>query len=104
MTSLENGQELWWVTEGSKRAYVVIVSKVGRKWAQLDNGHRIDVDTLVADGGEYTSPGRCYLNRELYEQESAVLSEWKRLKDDMHSQPKNLSVDDILAARKLLGL
>jgi hypothetical protein len=36
------------------------VTKAGRKWLTLSNGERACIETLKIDGGQYTSPGRCY--------------------------------------------
>lgn len=51
------GQTLWW--EGSRYAYTLTIERVGRRWLTLDNGYRVDRQTLIADGGGYVSPGRC---------------------------------------------
>lgn len=60
---LSEGQKLWWVPQHSlgMKGREVTVLKVGRKWAELDNGERIDLETLISDGGRYAPNGRCYL-------------------------------------------
>jgi len=106
MTGLKSGQTLWWVPANGKRCGEVTVTKVGRKWATLDNGHRISLDTLVADGGERSTPGHCYYSEETYRGLVARAVEWTRLRADMQFSPPpdSVSIDDIAAARKLLGL
>jgi len=54
MKKLIEGQKLWWVPQRNRHAHEkeVTVLKVGRKWAQLDNHERIDLETLVADAGQ----------------------------------------------------
>jgi hypothetical protein len=106
VTSLKIGQKLWWVPANGKPGSEVTVLKVGRKWAPLDNGHRISVDTLVADGGELSTPGNCYHSQETYRGLVARAVEWTRLRADMQfsTPPDSVSIDDIAEARKLLGL
>lgn len=106
MTLLEKGQKLWWVPANNKPGVEVTVLKVGRKWAHLDNGHRIFVSTLVADGGEFSAPGSCYASQEAYRGLVERAVAWTRLRVDMQfSTPQDgVSIDDIAAARKLLGL
>lgn len=57
------------------------VNKVGRKWAAIDMHMRIDINTLAADGGNYSSPGQCYLSKEAYEAEVLLNETWDRFKD-----------------------
>lgn len=108
MAKLIEGQTLWWVPRQTKhsQAKEVTVTKVGRKWAQLDNHHRIDIETLIADSGGYSPPGACYVNREGYEEELAISKAWACLKQDMQyiNIPAGVSAADIASARQLLGL
>lgn len=105
--SLTVGQELWFVhrekRSGAPRA--VTVTKVGRKWVHLDYcGLRIGIDTLVADGGDYAEPGRCWVNREAWEAEEARSDAWERLRKYVDRQwraPDGLTtarIEEILAA------
>lgn len=50
-----------------KPGRVVIIDKIGSKWAYFDYGKRFDMKTGVIDGGKYTSPGLIYLNKEEYD-------------------------------------
>lgn len=108
MENLFVGQKLWWVPSnrhGSNRE--VGVTKVGRKWAQLSNHHRIDVQTLVADAGEFSSPGTCYRDQAEYEAAAALERAWSRLRQDIslaYQRPEQVSLENIEAARSLLGL
>ena len=108
MGKLIEGQKLWWVPQRHRNANEkeVTVLKVGRKWAQLDNNERIDIETLVADAGQYSSSGCCYLSREEYEQCKALTQAWSKLKHDLQywRNPEGVTIGDIEAARKLLGL
>lgn len=108
MKKLIEGQKLWWVPQRNRHAHEkeVTVLKVGRKWAQLDNHERIDLETLVADAGQYTPSGCCYLSREEYEQAGALTQAWSKLKRDLQygRTPDGVTIGDIEAARQLLGL
>lgn len=112
MVALIVGQSLFWVpssNRGRSQARNVSVVKVGRKWAVLSNHQRIDVGNLVADGGAYSSPGRCYLRQEEYEQEVALRVSWQALVRDMRdvhglNAPAGVSIADIDKARALLRL
>lgn len=81
--TLEIGQELWFVPRERRdgKPHPVTITKIGRKWAEVDRGYyRIDINTLVADGGQYASPGRCWLNQSAWEEEEARQSAWDSLK------------------------
>lgn len=108
MEKLSIGQKLWWVPHQRKwqQPKEVTVLKVGRKWAQLDNNERIDLETFIADAGQYSSPGRCYLSQEEYEAKVTIGSAWSNLKRsiDYKSPPDGVTVEDIEAARQLLRL
>lgn len=102
---LTKGQTLFFVPSHLRRreASDVEVTKVGRKWAQLSNGHRIDVETMRVDGGGYTSPGRCWVSREDYEREVLRNQAWRALRDAIGAfVPNGVSLEDIAAARALL--
>lgn len=76
------GQKLWFVRSGrngrSGDGMEVIVEKVGRKWAEISAGApRIDIESLVADGGQYTSPGRCYLSEVAYDEIVSLTKAWR---------------------------
>lgn len=108
MTKLTEGQSLWWVPTQLRHANqrTVTVTKVGRKWAQLDNGRRIDIESMHADGGEYSSPGCCYLSEEYYKAKVALVGAWNSLCATIRykNAPDGITLGDIAAARKLLKL
>jgi hypothetical protein len=83
--------------------YFVTVHKVGRKWAEIDSGRRVDLKTLAVDGGEYSSPADCYLSREEYEAEVRRNELFHRLVRRIgHLVNNGVTADDIVAAAKLL--
>ena len=104
MSKLTVGQELLYVPAyHRKKPRMVKVIKVGRRWATLDNRSRIDMQTLEADGGDYSSPGRCYNSPEEYEEHLRLYSLYGRLKDGLGWIPRvGVTSDDVLQAAKLL--
>lgn|SRR5262245_22715503 len=109
--NLQVGQRLWYVSRDSRYSTnrEVEVTRLGRKWAYLDGNERcrIDIETLTVDGGEYISPGRCYLSREEYEAERVLYSAWGRLQRDLRDHdrsPEGVTLEDIKQARALLRL
>ena len=103
------GQKLWYVpydTRWDVERFVEI-KKVGRTWAEIDRGQRIDVKTLAVDGGFYTSPGQCYLSPEAMEQNQQARRYLKKIRAfaEAHayrSGPLPIPHEDILQAAKLL--
>lgn len=84
----------------------VVVTKVGRKWAQLDNRYRIDIQTLEADGAGYTSPGRCYISRAEFEDEQRRNEVWSALRKAVNSHnrlPDTISTSQIESILKILN-
>ena len=105
--SLQVGQELWFVYRERRRGApcIVIITKVGRKWAQLNyGGYRVNVDTLKVDGAGYTSPAQCWLTREAWEDEVNRQDAWSKLRgyfDHRWQAPDGLpteKIEEILAA------
>lgn len=107
---LQVGQTLWFVPRVRHlgQPQEVTVAKVGRKWAELDGRRgRIAVETLAMDGGEYASPGRCYLSREAWESEVALREVWRAFQRQVErrgSPPEGVTEDTIRQAVTLLRL
>ena len=104
MSKLEVGQELLYVPAyHRKKPRMVKVIKVGRRWATLDNRSRIDMQTLEAGGGDYSSPGRCYSSSTEYEEQRRRGILYERLRHRLDWTPRvGVTSDDILQAAKLL--
>lgn len=83
MKKLKVGQKLWFVPSYGRRAkpYEVEVVKVGRKWAYINGRRRIHIESLVVDGGDYQSPGCCYLSKEEHEYEVLFDRTLEKFKD-----------------------
>ncbi len=101
------GMSLWWVGSNNRKTQEeVTVTKVGRKWATLSNGLRIDIETLAADGGQYVSPGQCYESRQVYEQAIALHIAWQKFRADVRDmqRPAHMTIEKIAEIRSLLSI
>jgi hypothetical protein len=83
--NLKAGQELFLVPNwqrGHKRT--VVIEKIGRIWATLAGYEgRIDMGTLIVDGGEYMSPATCYLSEEDYRKKIAKTELWDKIRREI---------------------
>lgn len=104
------GQTLWWVSNNTARSQrPVTITKVGRTWLSLDNLHRVDRTTLIADsGGVGGPPGQCYPTQQAYEADIALTVAWHRLLKDIdatrYRRPAHLTHDAIDQIRSLLSI
>ena len=103
------GQELYfeWSPYSRRRGggETVTITKVGRKWMELSNGHRVDKVRLVADGREYSSPGTAYVSRADREAQVRLLDAWRTLRVRMEVMPGDgVTTERIAEAARLLGL
>jgi hypothetical protein len=93
------GQKLWYVPN---RRYSqpewVTIEKVGRKWLSVGRRLRLDAETLQADGGGYSSPGRAYLTQEEHSTAVRIAAKWSEFTTFVSRRwhpPKHLSEADI---------
>lgn len=105
---LTEGQKLWWVpTKNQASSKEVTVTRIGHRWAYLNNKQRLDKNTLIADGGEYSSPGKCYLSESVYleqvERDLAWLGLTNKLRKS-YCRPDGVTIADIKAAFALLKI
>jgi len=102
------GMELWWVPANQYRnKESVRVEKVGRKWATLSNGHRIDVSNLHGDCEGYSSPGRAWPSQADHEAYMGIVIAWRDLRNDIYKMwtaPAEIDVQTINVVRKTIGL
>lgn len=101
------GQSLWLVgSDNAKTQRAVIVTKVGRKWATLNTGQRIDIQSMTVDGGQCNSPGQCYESQQVYEQTRALSIAWGQLTRDVKgmNRPEHMTIEKIAQIRTLLGI
>lgn len=103
---IHEGQKLWFVGDhryhGHDFQIEVSVEKVGRKWAILDNGARVNIKTFRTD-----SFAKCYLSKEDYEEERNLNNAWYDLVKKVRGWgpvPDGVTEDDIKKASELLKL
>lgn len=112
MGKLTVGQKLWYVPRDSRevsQSREVTVTKIGRKWAEIDmgwgRGWRIDLDDWTVDGGNYSSPGRCHISREAWKAETERRRLWDGLFQPRYGgPPATVTTDAIYQAASLLGI
>lgn len=91
------GQTLYFVPSRGK-PFEVTISSVGHTWIYFLNRRlRVDKETLIADGGNYLSPGRCYANVEEYDLHVKTMERWNDFKNMMACAyyRDNLTLEDI---------
>lgn len=115
------GQTLWYVRNsynrpGPQPGQEVRVDKVGRKWADISgtvgiglqvrrfNMGRINIKTLVADGGKYPSDAQAYLSREHYERRLRVSRVFRELRQRMNDPMPGVTEEGIRAAARALQI
>lgn len=105
---MREGQTLWYVPADMRwsKPREVTVTKIGRKWATLGNFGRVDITTMYVDGGDYPSPGRCYLSKEDYEVALSADRLWRKLVEKIgyKNRPMDVFADAIRQAAALLGV
>jgi hypothetical protein len=115
MPALTVGQKLLYVEGGQNRIKAresepreVEIVKIGRQYATLKgNWGRINIKTLEIHGEGYTSPGRCFLSTEHWEQHKAAERTWNAFGRAMGSRwrcPEGLTAERIREAAALLGI
>lgn len=102
---LKEGQKLWYVSTYSRYQGPVTITKVGRKWAQLDNNERIDIKTMLADGKRYSSPGECYASKKEYDAEVEFNKLFKMfVRAVCAMRMRETTIENISAAASILGI
>ncbi len=78
----------------------------GSQVGDLEQRNRIDIGTLVADGGQYVSPGQCYESQQVYEQAMALHLAWQKLTRDVRDmqRPAHMTIEKIAEIRTLLSI
>ena len=105
------GDTVWLVWNDRRRGVPQehVVSKVGRKWVYINEGHyRFDVDTCRVDAGKYSSPATIYESKETWEKKVSLENAWRRFSENVRSQygtvPSGATEEAIEQAAKLLGI
>lgn len=100
MAELKVGQILIYVRSDTrnKTHSEAEIASIGRKWVNFKGYYtRADKDTLIADGGQYSSPGRYYLSEKDWEDERELHAEWNKLRNNFggYQPPENLTLEKI---------
>ena len=84
--------------------HTVQITKIGRKWMYFGNSRsRASMETLVVDGGEYTSPGKLWFSSDEYEAWTSTCHLMNELQGCLTHRPNpGVTADNIRAAAKLL--
>lgn len=99
------GHKLYYVptrVSGASAHCELEIESIGRKWALCGSGwgaKKIDLVTLSADGGKYTSPGRCYLSKNHYEKTVRLNTMWGdiyNLFSNRYSKPDHITEQDMI--------
>lgn len=101
------GQKLWYVPTDHRwgRQAEVTVTRVGRKWVELDSGRRVEIGKTHVDGGNYSSPGSLYESKEVYEASEALKEAWwelKRKMDNIRATPSHMTLEKISQIEKIV--
>jgi len=100
------GDKLYFVYRGGSSPGYVEVVKVGRVWAYLSHGYRIDLKTLRADAGEYSSPGTAWHSKEEYDKSVYAATLWRMFRtivNAVHAH-NDFTAKQIIAAAHELGI
>jgi hypothetical protein len=97
---LVEGQKVWWVPADTRyrdQSSYVEIMKVGRKWATLSSGHKVDLVSFYADGGNFSPPGRIWLSEGAWKEYRARCDAWHKLADVTRRLvlPSHLSLADL---------
>ena len=101
--NIQVGQELWFVPSryGNERSeFGVKVEKVGRIWAEViryGRVLRIHLEDLHVDGGNYSSPGRVYLDRAVWDLENKQGELWSAIRKHIYDNqaPTHVTVEKL---------
>lgn len=103
---LKVGDTLWFAGHRESASRQVVVTKVGKKWAELDCPMRICLKTWEVDGGNYMSPGHCWESKEEYDAFQLLHKSWWAFADSIRKSkpPAGMTVERIREAASVLGI
>jgi hypothetical protein len=101
------GQKLYFVPDSLSRGNPkwVGIEKVGKKWLWLEHKVKVDKETLIVDGGEYASPGRCWIDEATYQHYVSLKKTWREFRvsvDRYWNVPDGVTIEQIKQASVLL--
>ena len=115
VNTITAGMRIWFLADQTSiptRMIPMRVTKIGRRWAYLQNGFRFDVRTARLVGHGYCSRpprtfdfSRYFLDRATMTDQRAVTKAWNELRRQLHDAwlvPPTLTIEQIAQARALL--
>jgi hypothetical protein len=105
------GQKVWFVrsenySRAERKPVEYTITKIGNKWVTLGNNfYKFNIETMDVDGGQYSSPGKIYLNPEDFYTELRIKKLWNSIGERMYrNTPTDITEQNILEAAKLLKI
>lgn len=80
------------------------ITKIGRRWIEVGDPRwrkaRFDAETMILDGGNYSSPGRIWPSEAEYRESLEVQKAWRDLVSRLPWQaPNHFTVEDVKQMR-----
>lgn len=103
---LKVGQRLYIApnTHSHTPCYETITLSIGRRWANIGSNGRVDLETLLLDGGQYTSPGKAYFSKNEYQEMAAKEAYWLELRNRLPVNPPAVSMETLKEIAEMIGL
>lgn len=82
---IKAGDKLFYVPSEHRfeKPHWVEITKVGRKWLHYGFGSRVYKNSLMVDGGNYSSPGLCYRTEEEYIEQKSHNIVWREFRNQI---------------------
>jgi hypothetical protein len=100
--TFEVGQSVFVVVRGRERHCKV--TKVGRRWVELDAGYRFESSNMQLDGGKYSSPGSVWNSESAYRENVALYKAWDKLAKCLYRKTPQVTLEKVRQAAELLGV
>lgn len=106
---MDSGENLFWVpTNFREKKINVTVTKIGRKWAYLSNGYKIDKNSLKSPPKDnLISPGRCFLSHQDYLDKKKIYEKFEKIKrvlQHIDKLPDDVTLENLKKVEELLQL
>ena len=102
------------ITLNRQDRYYANITKIGRKWVYFQHSDRSCENGRFEiahngewwiDGGDYSSPGKVYVSKEAYQEETFVKKAWTDTGlNRMYNPPAHLTLKDMQKIRAILGV
>ena len=106
--TLTPGQDVWYVPCRNGNPRAVTVEKVGRKWVTFTEIEgRAAIGSVEVEVQGFGRVGILYPSREAWVEKGRIDAAWFDVQRDLYrktSRPAGVTLEDINAARRLLGL